>query len=63
MIWAGCLICTGSFLGSSFAEQLWHLILIAGFLFGFAFLTLYYPLLSMLDEWWVVRRAFAYGFL
>ncbi|KAH6666097.1 major facilitator superfamily domain-containing protein [Halenospora varia] len=63
MIWYGWLICLFSLMASSYATQLWHLVLSQGLGYGVGFLTLYYPLLNMLDEWWVERRAFAYGIL
>ncbi|KAE9369326.1 MFS general substrate transporter [Stipitochalara longipes BDJ] len=62
-IWSGWLICILSLVGSSFSTQLWHLILTQGALFSIGFLILYYPLLSMLNEWWIQRRGFAYGIL
>jgi len=63
MIWSGWLICLVSLIGSACAKKLWHLVLGQGLGYGIGFLCAYYPLLSMLDEWWVERRAFAYGIM
>jgi hypothetical protein len=46
---------------SSFALQVWHLIITQGFLYDFDFLIMYYPLLNMLNEWFIQRRGIAYG--
>ena len=32
-------------------------------MYGVGFITFYYPILSMIDEWWVARRGLAYGIL
>lgn len=63
MIWGGWLTCIGSLVAASFATKVWHLIVTQGLLYGFGFLVLYYALLSMLNEWFVVRRGLAYGIL
>ncbi|KAN0101644.1 MFS general substrate transporter [Hyaloscypha variabilis] len=62
-IWSGWLICILSLVWSSFSTRLWNLILTQVVLFSIGFLILYYPLLSMLNEWWIERRGFAYGIL
>jgi hypothetical protein len=48
---------------ASFATQVWHIIVTQGALYGLGFLLLYYPLLSILNEWFVANRGLAYGFL
>ncbi len=63
MIWGGWLVCILALVGSSFATEVWHLMIAQGFLYGFGFLTMYYPLLNMLNEWFVKRRGLAYGIL
>jgi hypothetical protein len=63
MIWGGWLVCTLALVASSFATEVWHLMIAQGFLYGFGFLTMYYPLLNMLNEWFVKRRGLAYGIL
>jgi hypothetical protein len=47
----------------SFATQLWHLIVTQGLLYGLGFLCIYYPMLSMLNEWFHKRRGTAYGIM
>lgn len=63
MIWGGWLVCILALISSSFATQVWHLIITQGFLYGFGFLIMYYPLLNMLNEWFIQRRGLAYGIL
>jgi hypothetical protein len=58
MIWAGWVIRSAGLLGASFSRSVWHLILTQGFANGIGFLVLYYPLLSMLNEWFVKGRGF-----
>jgi len=63
MIWGGWFVCILALVGSSFATEVWHLMITQGFLYGFGFLTIYYPLLNMLNEWFIQRRGLAYGIL
>lgn len=63
MIYIGWAICTLGLLGASFATEVWHLILAQGVIYGSGFLLLYYPLLGMLNEWFVKHRGLAYGAL
>ncbi|KAG4423573.1 hypothetical protein IFR04_003255 [Cadophora malorum] len=63
MIWGGWLVCSLALVASSFATQVWHLIVAQGFLYGFGFLIIYYPLLNMLNGWFILRRGLAYGTL
>jgi MFS family permease len=63
MIWTGWAICVLSLVAASFAKSAWQLILTQGLAYGIGFLILYYPILSMLNEWFVVRRGLAYGIL
>ena len=63
MIWFGWLTCIIALIGSSFATKLSHLIITQGLLYGLGFVVIYYPLLSMLNEWFVKRRGLAYGIL
>ncbi|GKT66338.1 MFS monocarboxylate transporter [Colletotrichum tofieldiae] len=48
---------------ASFATSVPGLIATQGFLYGFAFLFVNYPLLRMLNEWFVERRGLAYGIM
>ncbi|KAH8687964.1 major facilitator superfamily domain-containing protein [Tricladium varicosporioides] len=63
MIFAGWLICISALLASSFATRFWHLAVSQGILYGFGFLFIEYPILDMLNEWFVKRRGMAYGIL
>ena len=47
----------------SFAKTLRALILTQGIMYGIGFLIFYYPILSMVEEFWVARRGMAYGIL
>ncbi|KAK7397984.1 hypothetical protein QQX98_012650 [Neonectria punicea] len=58
--WAGCAF---SILAASFCTSVNGLIATQGVLYGISFLMLYFPLLRMLNEWFVERRGFAYGVL
>ena len=63
MIWAGWPLCILALVAGSFAKELSTLILTQGIMYGVGFVTFYYPILSMIDEWWVARRGLAYGIL
>ncbi|UNI23725.1 hypothetical protein JDV02_009527 [Purpureocillium takamizusanense] len=62
-------ICVGWFLTilglltASFASSVNALIGTQGFLYGFGFLTLAFPIFSMLNEWWVTRKGMAFGLM
>lgn len=63
MIWFGWSLCIVALVASSFATQVWHLIITQGVLYGLGFLIIYYPLLNMLNGWFVDRRGLAYGIM
>lgn len=63
MIILGAAICVLSLLAASFVNSVTGLILTQGVLYGLGFLILYMPMLYMLNEWFVMRRGFAYGVL
>jgi hypothetical protein len=56
-------ICILGLVAGSFASDLRILILTQGVAYGFGFLIFYYPILSMVNEYWVARRGMAYGIL
>ncbi|EFQ36276.1 major facilitator superfamily transporter [Colletotrichum graminicola] len=58
--WIGCAL---SLVIASFATSVPGLIATQGFLYGASFLFVNYPLLRMLNEWFVVRRGLAYGIM
>ncbi|KAL4970839.1 major facilitator superfamily domain-containing protein [Aspergillus stella-maris] len=59
---AGPLCIFGLVLGS-FASTLEVLILTQGAAYGLGFLIFYYPILTMVNEYWIARRGMAYGVL
>ena len=63
MIWAGWAICIVSLIAGSFATRIKTLVLTQGVLYGIGELVLYYPVISMLNEWFVQKRGLAYGIL
>ncbi|TVY74771.1 Monocarboxylate transporter 12 [Fusarium oxysporum f. sp. cubense] len=63
MIWVGWPICIGGLVAGSFANTLETLILTQGVAYGVGFLILYYPILMMVNEYWIARRGMAYGLL
>ncbi|KAK5957933.1 hypothetical protein OHC33_001123 [Knufia fluminis] len=63
MILVGWPLCIGGLIAGSFARELSTLILTQGVMYGVGFLIFYYPILSIVDEFWVRRRGMAYGLL
>ncbi|KAF3407494.1 Monocarboxylate transporter 12 [Talaromyces pinophilus] len=63
MIWVGWPICIAGLVLGSFASTLEVLILTQGVAYGLGFLVFYYPILSMVNEYWITRRGMAYGIL
>lgn len=63
MILVGWPLCIAGLVAGSFADQLNTLILTQGIMYGVGFLIFYYPILTMVDEFWVRRRGMAYGLL
>ena len=63
MIWIGWPTCIMALIAGSFARTIETLILTQGVLYGIGILLIYYPLLSMLNEWFVQKRGLAYGIL
>lgn len=63
MILVGWPLCIIALVAGSFADSLGTLILTQRVLYGVGFIIFYYPILSMVDEYWVRRRGMAYGLL
>ncbi|KAJ8131188.1 hypothetical protein O1611_g2438 [Lasiodiplodia mahajangana] len=63
MIWIGWSICIAGLALGSFSTTLEVLILTQGVAYGIGFLIFYYPILSMVNEYWIARRGMAYGVL
>ena len=62
-VWCGWALCVTSLATASFCRSLGSLAATQGCLYGLGFLILYYPVLSMLNEWFIKRRGLAYGLL
>ncbi|KAK1071933.1 hypothetical protein LTR74_003034 [Friedmanniomyces endolithicus] len=56
-------LCLLGLVAGSFAQTLGGLILTQGVLYGVGFTIFYYPILSMVNEFWIARRGMAYGFI
>jgi predicted MFS family arabinose efflux permease len=63
MILVGWPLCIAGLIAGSFADRLGTLILTQGVMYGIGFIIFYYPILSMVDEFWIKRRGMAYGLL
>ncbi|KZV74992.1 MFS general substrate transporter [Peniophora sp. CONT] len=63
MMIASLIACVGGLALSSFATQVWHLILLQGVVYGTAGGSLYMPVVGWLNEWFVTRRSFACSFI
>jgi hypothetical protein len=63
MICLGLVLDCLALVAASFATHAWHVILTQGAMYGLGFLLLYYPLLSLLNDWFVENRGLAYGLL
>ena len=63
MILVGWPLCIGGLVAGSFADRLPTLIFTQGVMYGVGFIIFYYPILTMVDEYWVRRRGMAYGLL
>lgn len=58
---AGAGLLSLSYVAASFAKNVTHLILSQGVLFGIGASAAYYPVFLFIDEWFVLRKGFAYG--
>ncbi|KAF4458687.1 MFS monocarboxylate [Fusarium albosuccineum] len=63
MIWVGWPICILGVVLASFCSSVETLILTQGVAYGLGFLIFYYPILNMVNEYWIARRGMAYGLL
>jgi MFS family permease len=63
MIWFGWALCLLGLVAGSFARSLATLIVTQGVMYGVGFTIFYYPILSMVNEFWIARRGLAYGIL
>jgi MFS family permease len=63
MIFIGWPVCLLGLVAGSFATRLAGLVITQGFMYGLGFVILYYPIVSMVNEWWVLRRGMAFGII
>lgn len=63
MILVGWPICLMGLVAGSFARNLGTLIFTQGVMYGTGFIIFYYPLLDMINEYWIAKRGMAYGIL
>jgi hypothetical protein len=63
MVSVGWFICIAAPLGASFATNVPSLIATQGVLYGLGFLILYYPILSMANEWFIKRKGLAFDII
>ncbi|ETN38273.1 uncharacterized protein HMPREF1541_06304 [Cyphellophora europaea CBS 101466] len=63
MIWGGWALAIIGVLGSSFSKSLGAIIFTQGVMYGVGFTVFYYPIIGMVNEYWVARRGMAYGLL
>ncbi|KAJ9149078.1 MFS general substrate transporter [Pleurostoma richardsiae] len=62
-IWIGWPMCVLGLLAASFATSVTGLIYTQGLLYGLGFVTVTYPIVSMINEWWVARKGMAFGII
>lgn len=62
-MWISLVVSAGCFLVSSWATEVWHLIILQGVIFGFSSAALYFPVIVWLSEWFFHRRATATGII
>ncbi|KAG9030145.1 hypothetical protein FRB95_004283 [Tulasnella sp. JGI-2019a] len=63
MSYVGLGLCIAGLVGSAFAITPMHLIITQGILYSLGAVTLYYPVLLLLPEWFSVKRGLAAGIL
>ncbi|KAF7918149.1 uncharacterized protein EAE97_011920 [Botrytis byssoidea] len=62
-IWFGLPICILGLVAGSFCDSVQGLIWTQGVMYGCGFLTLTYPIVSMINEWWIARKGMAFGLI
>ena len=61
MIWTGWAVTIFSLIGASFAKSIGMLIATQGALYSLGVTILYFPMIGMLNEWFVAKRGLALG--
>ncbi|KAJ7160111.1 major facilitator superfamily domain-containing protein [Mycena filopes] len=62
-MWFGAVLCCGSLLGASYANQISHLVVLQGVVYSVGGALLYLPCIPYMSEWFVARRGLANGIL
>ncbi|KAL8863552.1 MAG: hypothetical protein Q9178_000233 [Gyalolechia marmorata] len=63
VIWSGCTVSIVGLVAASFAPDFRTLVATQGVIYGVGVLIIFYPVFSMLNEWFVDRRGLALGIL
>ncbi|OZJ02031.1 hypothetical protein BZG36_04945 [Bifiguratus adelaidae] len=63
MIYVGLSFCILGLVAGSFANTLGALVVTQGVMYGGGCLIFYYPIISMVNEWWIARRGMAWGII
>lgn len=63
IIYLGWPICIGGLVAASFADTVGALVATQGVMYGFGFITLTYPIISMVNEYWIARKGMAFGLI
>jgi hypothetical protein len=58
---AGLMLAITGLVAASFATKVWHLILTQGLMYALGGLSLYFPAIIYVDEWFIQRKGMAYG--
>lgn len=61
--WVGLPLMAAALIGASFANNVNHLLVTQGVLFGLGGSIVYYPALVFLDTWFIERKGLAYGIM
>lgn len=63
MIWFGWLLCIVALIGASFSNTVFGLVATQGALYSLGVTILYYPMMGMLNEWFILKRGLAFGIM
>lgn len=61
--WVGIPLMAAGLIGASFAQEVNHLVLTQGVIYGLGGCIIYYPTLLYVDEWFIQRKGLAYGIM
>lgn len=63
IIWFAWPLCIGGLVAASYANTIGGLIATQGIMYGVGFITLTYPIISMINEYWIARKGMAFGLI